>query len=130
MRLLFVALLFAAACSHKPPDEKLLDDVEPAASWAASLQLIGEKWLANSVPAAFVKNSADAARKSIEKTAKQIDQSQASADLRQALRRDAVEVMQAAEQLEAAVDKGDRSGVERATKRLEATAKDFEERKR
>ena len=125
-----MALLLAAACSQKPPDEKLLDDVKQAASWAASLQLIGEKWLANSVPSAFVKNSADAARKSIEKTAKQIDQSPASADLRQALRRDTVEVMQAAEQMEAAVDKGDRSGVERATRRLEAAAKDFEEHER
>jgi len=130
MRLLVVALLLAAACSQKPPDEKLLDDVQPAASWAASLRFMGEKWLANSVPTAFVKNSADAARKSIEKTAKQIDQSQASAGLRQALRRDAVEVMQAAEQMEAAVDKGDRSGVERAIKELDTVAHDIEERKR
>src|SRR5437764_11404781 len=122
-----IVLALAAACSHKPPDEKLLDDVEPAASWAASLRFIGEKWLANSVPTAFVKNSADAARKSIEKTAKQIDQSQASPGLRQALRRDTVTAMRAAEGLEVSVGKGDRNGVQRAIKQFEAVAKDIEE---
>jgi hypothetical protein len=38
--------------------------------------------------------------------------------------------MQAAEALKAAVKKGDRGGVQRATKQLEAAAKDFQERKR
>jgi hypothetical protein len=85
-RLLAVALL--AACSRQTPDEQLKKDFEPVKSWAATIQLTGERWHRNSVPAAFVRATIAAAEKEYESAAQSIDQSSAGKDLRDQLKRE------------------------------------------
>src|SRR5260370_35216420 len=83
-RLLAIALL--AACSHETPEEQLQKDFEPVKSWSATVQFAGEKWTANSVPAAFVRATIDAAEKDYDRAGKAIDASQARKDRRDQLR--------------------------------------------
>ncbi len=83
-RLLAIALL--AACSHRTPEEQLQKDFEPVKSWSATVQFAGEKWTANSVPAAFVRATIDAAEKDYDRAGKAIDASEARKDLRDQLR--------------------------------------------
>ena len=50
VRYVAIAAILLAACGSKSPDQKLLDAIEPATSWVATLQFTSEKWLGNSVP--------------------------------------------------------------------------------
>jgi hypothetical protein len=96
-RLLAIALL--TACSHKTPEEQLLEAFGPAKSWAATLQFAEERWTANSVPSAFVRATIAAAEKDFDKTAAAIDKSQARKDLRDHLRHQLASSRAAAERL-------------------------------
>ncbi len=96
-RLLAIALL--AACSHETPEEQLQKDFEPVKSWSATVQFAGERWTANSVPAAFVRATIDAAEKDYDRAGKAIDASQARKDLRDQLRRELEASRAAAERL-------------------------------
>src|ERR671928_285206 len=103
-----VAAAAFLACQQKSPEEELLKKVEPAGSWLASLQMTGEKWAANSAPTSFVRSSAGAARKAFEKAAEATDRSQASPELRAALRRLIGEAQAATAGLERAARTADR----------------------
>ena len=96
-RLLAIALL--AACSHETPEEQLQKDFEPVKSWSATVQFAGERWTANSVPAAFVRATIDAAEKDYDRAGKAIDASQARKDLRDQLRHELEASRAAAERL-------------------------------
>ena len=89
------AILLIVACSHKTPDQKLLEAAEPAASWIATLQMTAEKWLGNSVPSVFVRATVDAANAAFDKTGKTVAQSEARRELREAIKRQ-LEIAQAA----------------------------------
>jgi hypothetical protein len=82
----FLAIALLAACTHKTPEEQLKNDFKPVKSWSATVQFAGEKWSANSVPAAFVRATIDAAEKEYDKAGKAIDASRAQKDLRDQLR--------------------------------------------
>jgi hypothetical protein len=96
-RLLAIALL--AACSHETPEEQLQKDFEPVKSWSATVQMADEKFTSNSVPAAFVRATIDAAEKDYDRAGKAIDASQARKDLRDQLRRELETSRAAAERL-------------------------------
>jgi hypothetical protein len=95
----FLAIALLAACTHKTPEEQLQKDFETVKSWSATVQFAGEKWSANSVPAAFVRATIDAAEKEYEKAGKAIDASQAPKDLRDQLHRELDVSRAAAERL-------------------------------
>lgn len=119
-RRLWCAILLIAACSHKTPDQKLLAAAEPAASWIATLQMAAEKWLGNSVPSRFVRATVDAANAAFDKTGKEIAQSDARQELRQAIKRQ-LEVAQAASgDFKQAVVKNDRRVVANCAQRFAA----------
>jgi len=81
-----LATVLLAACIRKTPEEQLQKDFEPVKSWSATVQFAGEKWSANSVPAAFVRATIAAAEKEYDKAGKAIDDSQAQKNLRDQLR--------------------------------------------
>ena len=60
MRFLSCALvaLLLAACGGEKPDDA-------ATSWTATLELTAEKWVANGVPARFVRSTCDGAQKAL-----------------------------------------------------------------
>src|SRR5437868_189460 len=88
--LVFVAL--ACACGGSSPDEQLLKAVQPAEGWGPALRMVAEKYSHNSVPASFVRNSADAADDAVEKAMQAVDKSDASPRLRDRLRRELTDV--------------------------------------
>jgi len=122
MRRWIVLAAFAVACTHKTPDQQLVQSVEPAISWVATLRFAGEKWLADSVPASFVRASVGAAEKDLEKAASTIDQSQARKDLRDVLRDQLAESHDAAEQLKSAIDSSDRRSAAASVRRFAAAS--------
>src|SRR5437867_4944466 len=120
MRRWVILLLLIAACSHKTPEQKLLDDVDPAASWVATLQLAGEKWLADSVPTSFVRGCVGGAEKEFDKTSKAIGKSPARPALRDKIRRQIEIARAAAGHLKEAVQKNDRLAVADSVKQFAA----------
>jgi len=97
-RHLLLALLLIAACNPQP--------VEQASSWVATLQLTGERWLGNSVPASFARATIDAAVQALQ-----------SADRSDIAPQVAV-ARAAAGDMQNAIEKNDRRAVARAVQRL------------
>lgn len=128
MRNLAIAavVLLALACSHSTEEEKLLQAFEPVGSWAASLSFAGEQWLGNRVPAAFVRKSIEAARKSVAAAQKQAESSKAAAAIKQPLVESAGALTAAIDTLEHGLTTHDRALVERAITRCEEIHKRIE----
>jgi hypothetical protein len=123
------ALLAAAtlvACQSKPPEEDLLKKVQPVGSWLATLEMLGQKWAANSVPASFVKTTTSAARDQFTKAAEEAAKSPARPAVRDPLRQLATEAGAASEGLWRAVEANDRSAVAREVGRLAGLKARFE----
>lgn len=118
--LVSIAAVALLACQQKSPEEELLSKVEPAGSWVSTLEMVGQKWAANSVPTSFVRNSVSAARKEFEKVTKEAAKSEARPDLRAAVRGLVFEAQAAGEGLRRAVEANDRGAVARETSRLTA----------
>lgn len=119
-------LLILAACQSKTPEEQLLKAVQPVGSWMASLEMTGQKWNANSVPASFVRATTAAARKEIEKAAEEAEKSSARPGLREPIRKLLAEARDASSRLLLSVDQGDRSGVAREVGRFAVLHARFE----
>jgi hypothetical protein len=122
MRRHHVLILCAAlaACRQQSPEQKLLKDIDPAASWIATLQFAGEKWLANSVPTQFVRATVHAAQKDLKKTTRTVDQSQASQSLRDTVRHQIDAATAAAAVVDRAVQDDDRRTVAMSVQRFAA----------
>jgi hypothetical protein len=112
--------LLLVACSHKTLEQRLLQDVDPAMSWVSTLQFAGEKWLADSVPTAFVRSSVGAAKKELQKATKAIGQSRARNDLRDALQHQFEAASAAAGHLNEAIEENDRRMAAESIARLAA----------
>ncbi|HEY8133609.1 MAG TPA: hypothetical protein VII12_17155 [Thermoanaerobaculia bacterium] len=121
-RWLILIILPLAACSHKTAEQKLLEDVDPTASWVATLQLAGEKWLANSVPTSFVRGCVGGAEKEFDKTSKTIGKSPARRNLRDEISAQIEIARAAAGHLKEAVEKNDRLAVADSVKRFAASS--------
>ncbi|HKH47980.1 MAG TPA: hypothetical protein VKM72_25255 [Thermoanaerobaculia bacterium] len=106
------------ACQPKSPEEELLTKVEPVGSWIATLEMTGQKWTANSVPTSFVRNSTSAARKQLEKAAKEATKSPARPEVRLPLQRVIAEAEAASAGLRQAVEANDRPRLSRELGRL------------
>src|SRR5437762_4203378 len=111
VRYVAIATLLLAACSSKSADEKLLDAIEPATSWVATLQFASEKWLGNSVPTRFVTAAVGGAQKELDKAEKSVERSQADKELRDKIRAQLEIANGAAGKLKSAVENGDRKVV-------------------
>jgi hypothetical protein len=109
-----------AACRQQSPEQKLLKDVDPAASWMATLQFAGEQWLANSVPTRFVRATVHAAQKDLKKTTRTVDESQASQSLRDTVRHQIDVTTAAAAAVDRAVQDNDRRTVAISVQRFAA----------
>ena len=70
--LVWAGIAIAAGCSSDR--EKLAKELEPARSWAATLQLAGESWLGNRVPSAYLGRTAGEARESLTKSGTSVAQ--------------------------------------------------------
>jgi hypothetical protein len=123
---LILAALLALACQSKSPEEKLLKSVQPVGSWLASLEMTGQKWNANSVPASFVRNTTAAFLEEIDKAAEETSKSDARPALRDPLRGLLAEARDAGTGLRRGADAGDRAAVVRETGRLTALHDRFE----
>jgi hypothetical protein len=119
-------LLILASCQSKTPEEQLLKAVQPVSSWMASLEMTGQKWNANSVPASFVRTTTAAARKEIEKAAEEAEKSSARPGLRDPIRKLLAEAKDASARLLLSVDQGDRPGVAREVGRFAVLHARFE----
>jgi hypothetical protein len=117
---LAVAASLLLACSSQSPEEKLLDTAKPAASWVATLRMVGEEWIANSVPESFVKSTVGEARKDLGKVADEAGKSSARPEVKLPLQRLMHEARAAGSGLEKAVEAGDRPGVTRQVGRIAA----------
>lgn len=124
--LILLLLLILAACQSKTPEEQLLKAVQPVSSWMASLEMTGQKWNANSVPASFVRTTTAAARKEIEKATDEAEKSSARPGLRDPIRSLLAEAKDASSSLLLSVDRGDRSGVAREVHRFTVLHARFE----
>ena len=124
--LLILIAFLALSCQSKSPEEKLLKAVQPVGSWLASLEMTGQKWSANSVPASFVRSTSKAAHEAIAKAAEETAQSDARPELRDPLRALLAESGDAGDGLRRAVDAGDRPAVAREVGRLAALHARFE----
>jgi hypothetical protein len=111
MRRFVVFVVLLAACTHKTPEEKLLDRVDSSISWIATLQFAGEEWLANSVPTSFIRASVKAAKKDMQNATAAIERSPARRELRDALRAQLDAANSAAVRMKDAVEKNDRRSV-------------------
>jgi hypothetical protein len=128
--LAIVAAALLLACQSKPPEEQLLKAAEPLGSWLATLEMAGQKWEANSVPASFVGSSVSAAGDQFDKISKEAAESEARPDLREPLRRLVAEAQNACDGLDRAVEAGDRRQVARQVARLGGLRARFEAWKR
>jgi hypothetical protein len=106
------------ACQKKSPEEDLLKKVEPVGSWLASLEMTGRKWLANSVPTSFAKNSLSAAGKAFDKAAEETAKSEAGPEVRARLGQLVSEARAAGAGLRRGIEAGDRGAVAREVGRL------------
>lgn len=117
---------FLLACQKKPPEEELLQKVEPVGSWLASLEMLGRKWAANSIPSSFAQNTLSAARKALDQAAEETAKSEARPGVRAPLGQLVSEAQAACGVLEHGIEAGDRGAVARETGRLAELHKRFE----
>jgi len=125
-RAIFLAAALFAACRHQTPEQDLADKADPAASWIATLQMTGEKWIANSVPTAFVKTTWQAAREDLQQAARDAADSKARPEVRDPLRRLIADTRTAGFSLLQATEANDRPGAARQASRLRDIQKQFE----
>jgi len=97
-----VALLLAACGGEKPDDA--------ATSWTATLELTAEKWVANGVPARFVRSTCDGAQKALQEASKKADDAGTRKKIEKALA--------AAGRLSDAAERGDRNAAQRVAEEL------------
>jgi hypothetical protein len=96
------------ACPPKSPEDDLLKKVEPVGSWLASLEMTGQKWAANSVPASFVRNITAVARKQLETASEEASRSKARPAMRNPLQQILAEARAANAGLRQSVEANDR----------------------
>jgi hypothetical protein len=126
MILILMATGAVFACQHKSPEQELLDKAEPAGSWIPTLQMAGEKWVANSVPASFVKTTCKAADKDLDQAAQEAAKSKARPEVREPLRQLISETRAAGAGLRKAAEANDRPEVSRQAGQLAALRQRFE----
>ncbi|HEX4966284.1 MAG TPA: hypothetical protein VF173_36080 [Thermoanaerobaculia bacterium] len=115
------AILLATAllgCRHPSPEDELAGRARLAASWAASLQMLGEKWLANSVPTTFVRDTCAAAGDDLAQADEDAAKSQAAPAQKDRLRQSIALARTAAKALKRDAEDGDRPGAAREVQRL------------
>ena len=130
--ILGVILVLAAllACQHKTPDQELLDKADAVGSWIATLQMAGEKWLANSVPTSFVKTTCEAADQDLDQAAGETAKSKAGPAVREPLRQLISQARAAGTGLRRAAAANDRPGAAQEVRRLAGLRSGFEALKR
>ncbi|HKH45863.1 MAG TPA: hypothetical protein VKM72_14470 [Thermoanaerobaculia bacterium] len=121
-----VTTVVLLACQAKSPEQELLKKVEPVGSWLATLEMAGQKWSANSVPASFVKSTTSAARKELDTASEEAAKSRARPELRNPLRQILAEAKAANAGLRQAVEANDRSRLAREIGRLGGLRARFE----
>ena len=119
MRIAAIALV-AFACGQQAPDQKLLNDVQPAVSWIATLQFASECWLDHRAPTSFVRNTIDAADSALEKAAETVDKSKAAQQLRGTIQQQVRVARTSAAEAKAALSRGDVATMTRARARFAA----------
>jgi hypothetical protein len=122
-----VAAALFVSCQKQNPEQDLLQKVEPVGSWLAALRMTGEKWTANSVPAAFVRTTAEAARGPLEQAAQDDADSKARPAVRDPLRQLISEGRAAGDRLRRAADSDDRKAAQPVVQELAALQARFAE---
>ncbi|HYU36103.1 MAG TPA: hypothetical protein VEW48_28420 [Thermoanaerobaculia bacterium] len=125
-----IAMVTAAvaflACQQQTPEQELIRKTDAVGPWLAALQMAGEKWTVNSVPARFVRTSVDAAQKAFTKAARETGRSAARAGLRDHLGRLIAGGQAESARLRQAVAAQDRRAAVPAIRALAALSADFE----
>ncbi|MFY9821222.1 MAG: hypothetical protein WAM82_07560 [Thermoanaerobaculia bacterium] len=120
---IFVAAALLVACGRQSPEQELLDQAAPVGSWISTLQMAGEKWIANSVPTSFVKTTCEAADEDLDNAAEAAVKSKARPAVRDPLRQLISQARGSGLSLRQAAAQNDRAGVARQTVRLAALRK-------
>src|SRR6185436_10386139 len=125
-----LAVLLAAvtllACQSEPPEKALWKKVQPVGSWLATLEMLGQKWEANSVPASFVRTTTSSAGDAFSTAAEEAAKSPARPEVRDPLRQLVAEAGAASDGLWHAVEANDRQAVAREVGRLAGLEARFE----
>ena len=114
------AVLMAIGCANRSADRQLADDLDPATSWIATLELSCDAWLANRAPASFVHSAIAPARKALTAAQSAMDRTGAAPRLRQTAAAEIRVATDAALELDRAVGRHDRAAVVRLRSRLAA----------
>ncbi|HSS51224.1 MAG TPA: hypothetical protein VLX28_19965 [Thermoanaerobaculia bacterium] len=125
-RAVLVAAALLAACRHQTPEQELLDKAGSAGSWISTLQMAGEKWLANSVPTSFIKTTCKAADDDLDQAAQEAAESKARPEVRDPLRQVISQSRAAETSLRRAAEVNDRPEAARQANRLAVLRKQFE----
>jgi|ERR1700681_674961 len=126
---IFVAaalLALFAACLDKSPEQALRDKAGFASSWAASLQMAGEKWIANSVPTSFVRTTCEAAGEDLHQAAAEAANLKPRSKERDSLRRLISQTAAAGTALRRAAEENDRLGAAQEVRRLAEIHRDLD----
>ena len=127
MRRLLIAIALLAACKGATTAKDIADTAHPAGVWVASLRMVAQKRLTNSVPAAFARDAVDAAIDAIDKSRKSIANAHdASKEIQSEALHAIADANKAAEALKDALEKNDRSAIAAQDAELAKLQKEFE----
>ncbi len=127
MRRILLALLLATACKGPTTAQDIVEAAHPAGLWVATLRMVVQKRLANSVPAAFARDAVEAAIDEIDRSRKSIESAKGAPE---SIRNEALRAIaganQAAQSLKAALEKNDRRALAAAEHDLAGAQRELE----
>ena len=126
-RAFVVALLLAMACKGITTAHDVAGAAHPAGVWVASLRMVAQKRLTNSVPAAFARDAVEAAIEAIDRSRESIANAKgAPTVIRSEALRAIADANKAAGSLKDALEKNDRRALAAAEHDLADVQREFE----
>ena len=127
MRKLLLAAAILAACKGMTTAKDVADAAHPAGTWVASLRMLAQKRLANSVPKAFARDTVEAAIDAIDQSRKSIaEANDAPKESRDRALHAIADANKAAEALKDALEKNDARAIAGQDAELAKVQREFE----
>jgi hypothetical protein len=112
VRKVLIALTLALACKGATTAKDIADAAHPAGVWVASLRMVVQKRLTNSVPRAFARDAVESAIGEIDKCRQSVAQAHdAPKDIQSEALQAIADANKAAEGLKDALEKNDRGAI-------------------
>jgi len=127
MRTILLAILLATACKDATTAQDVVDAAHPAGLWVATLRMVVQKRMANSVPTAFARDAVDAALDEIDNSRKSIESAKRAPEgIRNQALRAIADANQAAQSLKEALETNDRRALAAAEHDLARAQRELE----